>query len=453
MRNRIYLFLSLVLIQTGAWGQEVKVMSLQEAVQSAIDNNPQVRAAWYEYRASIEERAALEGQKLPQIDLTTTIGNESHHYKDNQSPRQTYNRYDARLTLSQMIYDGLATDSELSRLSLNRRARFYELISTSEEIALEAFRAYQDVRRYRLLSDLARENVDTHRSVYDLVNKRVEAGVGRSVDLEQVTGRLALSESNLMTETSNLHDVSARFLRIVGEMPAEKQSEFSNFTLALPKSAEEGLNKAYKTNPQLLASIELQKAAEKSVDVKKASNRPRVDFLMYSDYGNDINQIYGDTSNFTAEFVMTYNLYSGGSNGASIRQSAEQLSQTGEIRENTCRNMRQNYSIAYNDVFKLKGQLTFLDKHQQSISKAREAYRDQFDIGQRSLLDLLDTENEYFEARRAYLNGVYDLSYAEARVHASIGELMPALGIRKQDSSGLPDLYTNSVSASTVGCL
>lgn len=73
-----------------------------------------------------------------------------------------------------------------------------------------------------------------------------------------------------------------------------------------------------------------------------------------------------------------------------------------------------------------------------STSKAREAYRQQFDIGQRSLLDLLDTENEYFQARRALVNAEYDLSLAKARVLGASGTLLSALKLRPLETQA-PD--------------
>jgi hypothetical protein len=123
----------------------------------------------------------------------------------------------------------------------------------------------------------------------------------------------------------------------------------------------------------------------------------------------------------------------GGSDDARMRQAAEGLNQAKDLREKACRDLRQTLSIAYNDSQRLKEQLGYLDQHQLSIAKAREAYRRQFDIGQRTLLDLLDTENEYFQARRAYVNAVYDQRIAEARTLAGIGRLMPALEVARED--------------------
>src|SRR5690606_11057711 len=120
--------------------------------------------------------------------------------------------------------------------------------------------------------------------------------------------------------------------------------------------------------------------------------------------------------------------------------AAETLNVAKDMREKTCRDLRQTLSIAYNDVQRLEEQLRYLDQHQLSIEKAREAYRRQFDIGQRTLLDLLDAENEYFQARRAYVNAVYDKAIAETRTLSGMGRLMKALGVARDDVPKLDEL-------------
>ena len=96
--------------------------------------------------------------------------------------------------------------------------------------------------------------------------------------------------------------------------------------------------------------------------------------------------------------------------------------------------LRQTAAIAYNDTRKLVGQLVYLDRNTLAIEKARDAYRQQFDIGQRSLLDLLNAENEVYTARRAYANAEHDLGFAYARTHAAMNPLGATLGISRADN-------------------
>ena len=95
--------------------------------------------------------------------------------------------------------------------------------------------------------------------------------------------------------------------------------------------------------------------------------------------------------------------------------------------------MRQTAAIAHNDIRKLQDQLVALDRNVLAIEKARDAYRQQFDIGQRTLLDLLNAENELYTARRAHANAEHDLQLAQVRTHAARNTLLSSLGLRPAD--------------------
>ena len=100
--------------------------------------------------------------------------------------------------------------NQVDRLGHARLVRYFEFIDASEQVAQESVRAYADVQRARRLVKLAEDNYVQHRHVTEQSQSRVRAGVGRGVDLEQAAARLALAESNLSTETSNLHDEIGR---------------------------------------------------------------------------------------------------------------------------------------------------------------------------------------------------------------------------------------------------
>ena len=309
------------------------------------------------------------------------------------------------------------------------------ILDASESIALETSRAFLDVLRYRELSRLAQENFSQHEQTFNQIQQRVQAGVGRRVDFEQAGGRLALAQSNMLTEASNLHDVSARYLRLVGELPPGDMISPALIKQGIPPSVEEALKLAYQGSPAFNAAIENVRAAQAESNGRQANFLPRVDLRARSNVAFNNNGISGQRDEQVIELVLNYNLFKGGSDQALARQFTERLKQSKDIRDKTCREIRQTLTIAYNDIQNLTRQLGFLDQHQLSIEKAREAYRKQFDIGQRTLLDLLDTENEYFQARRAYTNATYEHAIAHFRTLAGMGGLLSALQVGRD---GLP---------------
>lgn len=399
---------------------------LRQVVQQAVDANPDVQAQWHAFLAAGHEYESVRAGFLPSVDVYATVGRQFERV--NRDPSTDYDRVGLGVSLTQMLYDGFFTSSQAQRFDHARMVRFYELLESTEEVALEAVRAYIDVARYQQLLEFAKESYVAHKVVYDQILDRSRAGVGRGVDLELAAGRLALAESNLLTETANLHDVTARYVRIVGEAPPANLPELTGFS-GVPVARDEALKQAYEYSPRLKAAVANIRAGQEQVNTRRAAYHPRLDFRVRQDYARSLDNSDVREREGAVELVLNYNLYRGGADKARLRQAAEELNADRDVREKVCRDIRQDLSIALNDVASLESQMRYLDQHQLSMSKAREAYRQQFDIGQRTLLDLLDGENEYFDARRAYANAHYNRLHAQARALANMGRLLEALDI------------------------
>ena len=272
------------------------------------------------------------------------------------------------------------------------------------------------------------------------MEQRAKVGVGRRVDFEQAGGRLALAESNLLTEISNLHDVSARYQRIVGVLPPADMAEPEMLQKGLPGNVNAALEDSIRTSPVIASAIEGIRAAQSDLSGRNAAYAPRVDLRARQSLDKNLDGVLGNRNDRVLEVVLNYNLFRGGSDSALKRQAAENLNASKDQRDKACRDVRQTLEIAYNDTQRIAEQLRYLNTHQLATEKARDAYRKQFDIGQRTLLDLLDTENELFQARRAYVIAVYDRGIAFARTHAAIGTLLQALSLNHVETPSIAEM-------------
>ena len=411
--------------------------TLRDIAQKAVLNNPEVMAKWHSFRAAVEEVDVAGGAYLPRVDLVTGAGREYLKQPLFSGSKITqegyYNRNGWLVSLNQMLFDGFATRNEVKRLGKAQLVRYYELLDASEAIALEAARAYLDVIRFRFLVNLAEDNYVSHRATFEQLLRRTQSGVGRRVDLEQAASRLALAEVNLTTETANLHDVTARFQRIVNSQPPQVIFSPALISRALPSSQKAALEKLFKNNPALLAAQENIEAADYDIAVRRAAYSPRLDFRARTDNAENYLGVIGDRTNNVAEVVLTYNLFNGGSDRARERQYIERKHLAVDLRDKACRDTRQTLSIAYNDVNRLREQVSFLNIQVGLVEKTRDAYRDQFNVGQRTLLDLLDTENELLSARRSAINADMDLSLAYLRTYAGMGTLLEFMELKKLD--------------------
>ena len=410
--------------------------TLEKMIEKAVSENPEVQASFHAFKSAQFDESAAKGRYLPNVTVDQVFRNQERltpNVNNTFTPNQQ-----STLTLRQMIFDGLATPSEVSRLDHVAKSRFYELQGQMQGVALDTATAYFDLLRYRRLVSYAQDNFVVHKQIFDKIKSRVDAGVGKKVDLEQATGRLALAEANLLTETTNLFDVSARFQRLVGELPPDTFKEVMLTGDGLAGSVDQVLDAAYKQNPNILAAIENIVAVEKSVSGKKAPFMPRLDLQ-----GRKVLDVNGASQNSTLaadtlEVTASWNIFNGFTDKSNLDSAVETLNRSHDLRDKACIDTRQLVAIAYNNIKQLTDQVNYRKQHQDSIENARLAYRKQYDIGQRTLLDLLDTENEYFQSRRNFTNAEMDLSTAYARTYAGQGVLLSKLGVTRTDVGDYP---------------
>jgi adhesin transport system outer membrane protein len=407
-------------------------VDLGQAVEQTLLHNPEVRFKLHEFQSAMEEKGVARAGYFPTVDASYTQGHEHNVLPgvyNGPSQYENFQRHGWSVTLSQNLFDGLQTTYSLRQLDHTMRAKYFDFLDTSASQALEAARAYVDVLRYRQLVEVAKANYATHKGIYSQIQQKVGAGVGRRVDLEQAAGRLALAESNLLTESSNLHDVSVRYERVVGAEPPADMAEVPSLKAQLPKDSDV-LARATHANPAYLSALENVLAAKSEVAVRRGAFAPTLDLHLRQDEGNGINGTTGAYSEKMAEVVFNINLSRGGADRARLGMAAQGLNGALDLRDKACRDMRQTVRIAYNDTSKLEEQLTYLRQHALSTEKARDAYRKQFDIGQRTLLDVLDSENELLDAQRAVANAENDQKLAYLRVLAGDGDLLAALHLK-----------------------
>ena len=411
--------------------------TLKEVAQKVVLTNPEVLSKWHAFKAAGGDVGVARAGFYPRVDYTYSAGKED--LKQPGVADRDYNRNGYSVALTQMLYDGFAVSSDVKRLDKARLTRYFELLDAAEGDALEAGRAYYDVIRFRQLLLLAEANYIEHRSSYELLLRRAQSGAGRRVDVEHAAGRLALAELNLNTEAANLHDVTARYLRLVGEQPPTVMFGPARLERDFPASEADALKLAFKQNPTLRAAVENLESAQHEVEMRRSAFHPKFDLRLRSDRTENNDGVTGTRQQNIAEVVLSYNLFNGGADVARQTIYAERKNQAMDLRDKACRDIRQTLSIAYNEVHRLQAQRSSIDHQVSSIEKTRDAYKAQFNIGQRSLLDLLDTENELLNARRTAVNADVDINQAYLRTQAGIGKLLEFLGLKRLDEKEAPD--------------
>lgn len=397
-----------------------------EIVVHALQKNPELQARANAYEASRFEEAAARGSYKPRIDVSSSVGHEHTTYKT--IPTTSYNRGGATLTISQILFDGGQRDTEVRKSNMNATVKYYELRNASNDVGLEAVRAAMDIERFRTLVKLAQENYVQHKVLFEQISRRAETGIGRKVDVTQAQGRLALAESNLITEVANLHDVMARFQRVVGlDIPATSWASVSEWN-AIPQP-NEGWKTALENSPTIQVALAVLNTSKFQLKSTTQNNAPKIEARLRTGVGSNYDASINRQSGTTIEVLASWNLYNGGIDQAHINQYSKLMASAENMRDKSCDEVRQTYTIAINDINKLTAQLQHLKTHRDTMMSTRDVYKKQFEVGQRSLLDVLNTENEVFMAQRSYVMGQLDLEFSKARLQHSMGTLLSSLGL------------------------
>jgi adhesin transport system outer membrane protein len=406
---------------------QAQAMTLSEAIQSTIDNHPELHASMNDRLSADEEVKIAKGGYLPTVDLLLGYGREqtdspsTRALGDHNKETLTYN--DAELRLRQMLFDGFNTPNEVARTKSVVDSRAYYVQGTSESLALRTVEVYLEVLKRREMVTLAQNNLQAHQRINDQIGLRSERGVGSTADLDQSVARLALAENNLYTEQVNLADAEANFFSATGRMPDELEQPAS-IKGEMPEDVNVARQTVMDNNPFLKSAQADVNAAEKQYEVAKAPFYPRFDLELATTADDNVQGDEGHYNTWRAAVVMNYNLFNGMRDKARLQSAAHQINQSMDIRNNALRVVNENLSLAWNAMENARLQTPKARDYADYTSRVREAYQQQFSLGQRTLLDLLDSDNELFTANRRYTEVRYTEEFSMYRVIAAMGELL-----------------------------
>ncbi len=415
--------------------QSASAQSLTEAVDKTIKSNPNVLAD-ANFRRSVDKTIdQARAGYYPQVDLNLGIGKERAENNSTAPGHRTLTRGEAGLSASQMLYDGFATKSAVEQTQSQAESAGYSVFDTAETTSLRAVQVYLDVLRRQELLKLTEANLESHERIYSQIEQRFESGVGNSANLEQTKGRLALSEANLTSNKGNLDDALSSYNRVVGNMPESPADPGLDCCDKAPATLEEALAIAYHEHPALRSAMAQHEAALAQEQGAEAPFHPRVDLELSTRADNNLDGDKGHEKEILAMVRLRYNLLNGGADKARLEETGFLSQQAREEANIAMRDIERDVRLAWNSLDNLSHQLPVLKQRMESALKTRDAYQEQFNLGQRTLLDLLDTENEVLTASAEYTNAYYDHLYACYWLAETMGKLLEHLELEAPEEA------------------
>lgn len=404
--------------------------SLEQAIAITLTSNPEIRSAFNDYKSYVEQRRSSGGNYLPTIDLDAGVGYEKVNPATGDTTELT--RKDATLSLTQLLWDGSSTLNDMDRTASEAESMRYQLIADSQDKALEVTSVYLDAVKAKEVLTLSEDNLKTHKRIYKDIKRRVESGIGSTADLSQVEARLANAHSNLLAAQNNIFDTHTQFTRIVGQSPQGLVFPRADQN-ALPLSLEEATVTAEENHPVIKIAASDVDAAKYQYKQAEGTNYPTFSIEAAQTWYDDAAGEVGSRDELSAMLRMRYNLYNGGSDSSEQDRMAYQLNKAKDLRDNSHRQLAESLRLSWSALDLTLQQKEFLADHVDSASDTAIAYEKQYRIGQRTLLDVLNTENELFEARKEYLNANYGEQYAKFRVLNACGILLDSLMVDTPD--------------------
>ena len=407
--------------------------SLREEVRFALKTNPRLLATESMRLATEQQVSAAKAGYLPTVDVSAAYGREA-----SKSPTTivlkpddytNLGRRESSVRINQNIFRGFFDENNILRSRHRLRSSAYQVQQEVQNIGLEAVEKYLEVLRISIVERLAQRNLDVHERIFTMIKKRSDKGLSRKADLEQARGRTSSAKARLFAEQGRLKDARTEYIQVVGRDPVALTAPPPLPQGALPSSEEIAVELAEKRNPALKAARAEVDAAVSRYKTAKSVNYPNFDFELSAKANYNVDGVRGNDKDYAALLRMNFNLFNGGGDKARIRETAHLLQQSYEIRNRTHRQVVEDMRLAWNALLTAQLRIDDLKSHKDSAWETVLAYRKQFQLGQRTLLDLLDAENEWFLSSVAYTNDKFNEFFAQYRILHSMGYLVQALRI------------------------
>ncbi|NQZ51020.1 MAG: TolC family outer membrane protein [Moritella sp.] len=426
------------------WSAVANAQSVEEAVAMTLSSHPDIRIAFTKFKVREQQVQQAEAGYLPSLNVTGGYG---YEYTNSPGTRrstdggdsESLNRGEFGISLKQSLFSGFQTSSDISRTSYAASAEQWRLFSTAEDVALDVTKVYTNLLKSRRILELSKRNLSTHKTIFGQIQERTNSGLGSIADLSQITGRLARAQSNVIAAKNNYLDSEAQFLRVTDQLPDNLVIPIPDVAL-LPTDRQAGLRTALINHPVVKSSNNDIISARYQHDAAKSNYYPKVTFEVDANFNNDldgedghngISGVGGHNNDVVAMVRFSYNLYSGGKDKALAKETAYKITEANEINRSVHRQITEGFTLAWNAHELLNLQMRYIKEHVIASKDSQAAYEQQFKLGQRSLLDLLDTENELFEARKEYVGAEFNEIVTQYRLLNATGQLLDSLRVTR----------------------
>ncbi|HAT1764729.1 TPA: TolC family outer membrane protein [Legionella pneumophila] len=408
--------------------------TLYEAVQYGMIANPDILLNTAKGLSAKQAIDKAKGGLYPSIDVTGGFGRQRSVNPTSaaidDTPSTTLNIVESAVELRQRLFAGGGIINEVKRNQYLTEAQKWKTQGIAEDLALEITKNYFAVLLHERLYAYSIENLKAHKAVFKMIKERATAGITRTAEVDQANARLALAEANKISALADLQEVKINYAKTVGKWPENLQVPNVPARKSLPNNLARIIEKGLDNHPTVKSSYADIKEAKAQYDVARAAYYPEVNLVLNSSKNKNLGGLIGPNDSDTVAVRMNYNAFRGGADAARIRETAYQVQEAYETKNRTLLELKETIRLAWNAYVASALRIQPLKQHVTASRKTRTAYQDEFKVGKRTLLDLLDSQNEYYQSQIELARAENDEILSRYRILNGMGCLLKYLNLR-----------------------
>jgi len=435
---------SIVIASFCLFGMNLSALTLQETLVEVINTNPSVQEKLKTFNETQQDLEIAKSEWLPSIDYRGTFGRNSGGGLKDTARDSSYNSYTNSLKITQNLFNGFSTIQKINYQEAKVLGAAYHYLESANEVSYQMVGAYIDLlRSYQLLQN-AKENVDINNKIYQDVSALYRRGLTTKSEMTKIHASLSLANSNYIVQQTNNMDKEFRFKRLFGRSVNVGTLEVPSLNLAMPESIQRATMIAISNNPSMIVSDYNIKSAQAIYKEKKSKFYPRLDVeaeQLFND-SSPINNGYENPDDRKRIYaVMNWNLYKGGADIADLQRSKSTIYKEVEAQRNLKRQTIESLELSWSAYEMIGKQLQDLYKYYEYSEETSASYKREYELGRRTLLDLLSAQNDLINSKAQIINAQMDKLFAQYRILDAMGMLVSSV-LDEQDYANIVKVTT-----------
>jgi len=426
-KDKKLLYKLVVISGLGLMTMNLNALTLKESVSSVLETNPVIKERINNYRATQQDLKASESEYLPTLDFRSGIGYKEAGSLNNDIDDVNYKYYENSLKFTQNLFNGFDTTHKVDYQESRVLAAAYHYLEKANDMGFRMVESYLNVvKNYKLLQN-AKDSVDFHQQMYEDIQNLYNAGLNTASSISKVKAGLALAKTNYIVQKNNTRDSEFNFARILGRKPVITQMNLPLLDVKMPETMTLATIYAMKNNPSLLVSNYNLKGAYALYQKSKSGFYPKIDFeieQLYNKYDEENNGFDSEDDRFRVGLQLSWNLYRGGADSATKQKAISTMHQEQQIHQDLKRQVIEGLELSWSAYEIIQEQITQLEEYNKFSESTLVSYKEEYNLGKRSLLDFITAQNDVVNSRAQMITAQNEQLFAQYRLLDAMGLLV-----------------------------